>query len=398
MGGQLPRGVSVRNGRLWISFQFKGLRCRESLKIEPTLPNIRYAETKLKKIHLEIELNEFDYTRHFPKSKNLKKLGLEHKVSEFETVKERLHDFMGRHEKDRVSYSTYKGYMKSVEGTLIPEFGDCLVRELTPSQIAAWAKRCARNLTRKTVANHLLPLRNMYAEIETNEGHPNPVKKVNLSLYFTRKQKAQVETASIDPFSEDEIQTLLKETTGQTRNLIQLWAFTGLRSGEIVCLRWNRVDFERKKLTINCSVVDDIESSTKTGETRIIDLLPPALSALRAQYQLTKNNEFVFVDRKYDTRYKGDQAIRKKAWRPVFNNSKIRYRYPYQLRHSFAIMMLMAGEDERWVAQMLGHRSLEMLRRHYAKFLPNKQAPEQYETRNDWSGRARFGHVLKVVK
>lgn len=398
MGGQLPRGVSIRNGRLWLSFNFKGLRCRESLKIEPTLPNIRYAETKLKKIHLEIELNEFDYTRHFPNSKNLKKLGLEHKVSEFEKVETRLRDFMSRHEKDRISHTTYNGYMKSVEGTLIPEFGDCLVRELQPSQIAAWAKRCSKKLTRKTVANHLLPLRNMYAEIETNENHPNPVKKVNLSLYFTRKQKAGLEHHSIDPFDQDEIQTLISETSGQTRNLIQFWAFTGLRSGEVVALRWSNIDFSKKKARIDCSVSLDEESSTKTGETRTIDLLPPALNALMSQHNLTGDNEFVFVDQKYKTRYKGDQAIRKKAWAPIFKESKVRYRYPYQLRHSFATMMLMAGEDERWVAKMLGHSSLEMLRRNYAKYLPNNTEQNQYETRQDWSERARFGHVLKAVK
>jgi len=31
------------------------------------------------------------------------------------------------------------------------------------------------------------------------------------------------------------------------------------------------------------------------------------------------------------------------------------YRYPYQMRHTYAPMMLQAGESVMWVAQQMGH-------------------------------------------
>ena len=396
MGRQLPRGILIRDNRVWISFSYKGVQCRESLGVDPNIQNIRYAETKLQQIKLEIKLGDFDYRRHFPNSKRLKKFGLDHQVEKYQTVKDRLLSFMQRHEKDRVSHTTFAGYMKSVEGTLIPEFGDYLVMELKPSHIAHWVKRVSKRVTRKTVANHLLPLRNMYSEIETNENHPNPVKKVNLNLYYTQKLKAERELESkIDPFDDDEILELIESTSGQTQNLIQFWSFTGLRTGEVIALRWSKVNFKTKTVTIDRSVSLDIEGNTKTGETRTIDLLPPAIEALKRQRTLTGQNEFVFVDK--NTRFKDDQAIRKKAWKPVFNNCSVRYRYPYQLRHTFAIKMLMAGEDERWVAKMLGHKSLEMLKKNYGNHLPNQFSLKGYKTKNDWD-LARKKHDLKVVK
>ena len=44
----------------------------------------------------------------------------------------------------------------------------------------------------------------------------------------------------------------------------------------------------------------------------------------------------------------------------------------YQTRHTFASLMLSAGEDPLWVARMLGHTSTEMLYRHYGKYIRNR--------------------------
>jgi integrase len=44
----------------------------------------------------------------------------------------------------------------------------------------------------------------------------------------------------------------------------------------------------------------------------------------------------------------------------------------YQTRHTFASLMLSSGEDPLWVARMLGHSGLEMIFRHYGKFIRNR--------------------------
>lgn len=54
-------------------------------------------------------------------------------------------------------------------------------------------------------------------------------------------------------------------------------------------------------------------------------------------------------------------------------------RYPYQTRHTYASMMLSAGENPMWVAQQMGHSDWAMIRRVYGRWMPDE---------NDLSGGA----------
>ncbi len=46
-----------------------------------------------------------------------------------------------------------------------------------------------------------------------------------------------------------------------------------------------------------------------------------------------------------------------KAWEPVLKRLGVRYRPPYQMRHTFATLAISVGENINWVARMLGHKS-----------------------------------------
>ncbi len=43
----------------------------------------------------------------------------------------------------------------------------------------------------------------------------------------------------------------------------------------------------------------------------------------------------------------------------------------YQARHTFATLMLSAGENPNWIARMMGHTSVEMLFKKYNGYIPN---------------------------
>lgn len=400
MDRKLPRGVNIRGNVIWITFTYKGVTCRESLRIPATKKNLEYAKELLKSIKFNISIGRFDYPLQFPDSTNLKKLGLANSVKQGETIEQRLIPFLERNDKDRVSASTYRSYINSAKGVIIPAFGDLLVSELRPSHIKAWVKKAAKEKTRKTIANNLIPLRNMYQEIEEDYEIPNPVKKVDLSKYFTAKNRAERQTEErndYDPFSDKEMTALLNAMAGQHYNLIYFAFWTGLRTGELIALRWEKIDWVHKTALIDRSSTIGVESSTKTGEKRHIDLLPPALDALNKQLKFTEGKEHVFHDPAKDEPWQNDQAIRKKAWHPYFTTSGVRYRKPYQTRHTFATRMLLAGEAEQWVMRMLGHRTLEMLRRNYGHLLPDSKERSNYTTRNDWNKSVDNEPTLKVV-
>jgi integrase len=49
----------------------------------------------------------------------------------------------------------------------------------------------------------------------------------------------------------------------------------------------------------------------------------------------------------------------------------IRYRIPYQTRHTFASQMMAAGENHGFIAQQMGHEDIGVTLKYYARFIQN---------------------------
>ncbi|EKD73099.1 MAG: hypothetical protein ACD_45C00462G0002 [uncultured bacterium] len=62
----------------------------------------------------------------------------------------------------------------------------------------------------------------------------------------------------------------------------------------------------------------------------------------------------------------------------------VRYRNPYQTRHTYASMLLSAGENPLWVAKQMGHQNTEMIIKHYGRWIPDKSTVTGYKLVNNW--------------
>ena len=51
----------------------------------------------------------------------------------------------------------------------------------------------------------------------------------------------------------------------------------------------------------------------------------------------------------------------------------MKHRTMYQMRHTFASMMINSGEDILWVASMLGHKNANITLQVYAKYMKNEK-------------------------
>ena len=63
--------------------------------------------------------------------------------------------------------------------------------------------------------------------------------------------------------------------------------------------------------------------------------------------------------------------LRERVWKPAIQRAGLRERTMYQTRHTFATLALSSGEALDWVSKMLGHRTTQMVIRHYHKYVPN---------------------------
>lgn len=351
------KGIRARsNSGIELDFIYKGRRCRETLKLPPTPANILYAARKREAVLFEIAQGTFNYAKHFPNS--LKAKG--YAVGSLQTVGQALDAFVKAAQK-RCAHSTIRDYQSAIDYHLKPVFGKKLLTEVSATDIRAWIGFL--KITPKRINNVLVPLRGVLGDAFADGViERNPADRIkNLPYRFEEP----------DPLSPDEIEKLLAACTGQTRNLFQFAIWTGLRTSELIALEWGDIDWNRNIARIRrASVRKQVKvPKTQAGE-RDIKLLSGAVSALNEQKAYTfLQGKQVFFNPRTNSPWETDGQIRKTAWQRAVKRAGIRDRNPYQTRHTFASLCLTAGEDIAWVARQLGHKSIAMTLKRYARWI-----------------------------
>jgi integrase len=64
------------HGRLLVSFQFNGVRCREYLGLDDTRDDRRTGARTVNEIECELKAGKFDYAARFPESRRLERFGI----------------------------------------------------------------------------------------------------------------------------------------------------------------------------------------------------------------------------------------------------------------------------------------------------------------------------------
>lgn len=350
-----------------IAFSFRGVQCRETLSLPHTRANDAYCERLRAEILRHIELGTFLYRDYFPESERAAIFG--HGPAKLRTLKSALEAYRDRI-KATMEPSTFAGYRKAVDNVLVPWCGEKRVHEILPSDIRDWVGTQAVSL--KRIRNVLLPLRAVLDEaVADGEIQVNPLTKLKLGKLVAPAQRES--DFEPDPYSEAEVGTLLAKMPPPDRLAFQLWAYTGLRTGELIALRWPRVDLEAGVLRVVETTTerqDKARPKTKAG-VRAIQLLPAAREALELMraYTLLGDDRVTVNPRSTRKDKAWDDKTLAKVWRAAHKGTGIAYRNPYTLRHTFASNLLSQGENVAHIAKLLGHKDISMVSRHYGRWV-----------------------------
>jgi integrase len=364
--GRDGRGVKAASATsIEITFMYRGIRCRERLPLKPKSANLRRAEQHRAAILHVISLGVFDYAHTFPNSPRAKLFARQ--PGDLKTVEAYLSNWSER-QKKHLKSSTLQGYRKIIDYQLIPWFGSMRLSDLRQRHVRE--KLDTSNATNKTLANIQSVLRKALQDAVQDELiDANP-------LYGWRYSKVESpkEEDEIDPFAPEEQAKILENLDGQGRNMVQFAFWSGLRTSELVALNWSDIDFVRAEVRVTKALTQAANApettKTRTGK-RSVKLLKPALVAIEGQkaYTWLKGAE-VFQNPRTHERWTGDQPIRKTLWQYALKKVGVRYRRPYQTRHTYASMMLSAGEHPMWVAKQMGHADWTMIARVYGRWMP----------------------------
>ena len=172
--------------------------------------------------------------------------------------------------------------------------------------------------------------------------------------------------------------------TPQTRHrdalVVSLLAYGGVRPGELRALRWSDVR-EQTLLVERAADPEGEVKATKNEHRRAVKLLSPLVQDLR-EYRLTAGRPpdppliFPGDDGRPWTKAQW-QVWRRDRWAPACRVAGLAPR-PYDLRHSFASLLLAEGHRPLYVARQLGH-SLTVLLSTYAHLIDEYEGRERVD-------------------
>lgn len=363
--GRTGDGVERRENSIRIHFTYEGEPQKETLRTDgkpmpPTPANLKYATRLAAEIRDKIRHGTFVYGDYFPASPNAT-------TGQGVTVADRLDVWIGgmAHKES----STLKGYKVAVKWWKA-KIGDKRVRALLHSDILT-ALASEPEWTGKTRNNKASVLRlALQLAVRDKVITANPIDGLEAAAH---------QRPEPDPFTLEEadaiIAGLAQHYDEQVARYFGVKFFTGLRTSESLAQRWDWIDWRRKTMGVAEAVVlGEHKDRTKTHSIRHVQLNSRALGFLKDQKEKTflQPHGLIFVDPRTGERFTDDEPPRELWWRPCLKRLGIRYRSPYETRHSYATMMLMQGVTPAFAARQMGH-SVEMFLRTYARWIDGGQ-------------------------
>jgi len=253
---------------------------------------------------------------------------------------------------------------------LLPQFGHLPLSSISRGDVLAFRAHLAklpghrgRTMTASRINKIFVILTQVMSEASLRYGFPSPLGDI---------KKLKSLKPEVHPFTLEEVYRLCAEIRPDYRDYLTCRFFTGMRSGEINGLKWDRVDLERNIIMVRetFSAGQAEENAKSEHSIRDIPLLPQVRELLVARRpKQPSRGTYVFTSPHGQPIDAKNFANR--VFYPLLDRLGIARRRPYQTRHTTATLLLAAGENPEWIARFLGHANTEMLFTVYSRYVPN---------------------------
>lgn len=247
--------------------------------------------------------------------------------------------------KTRLHYASLYDYH------LRPFLGSVALREIDAEAVGRWQSDRLRAGAGPVAVRQAMDLLGSILEQAFVSGRitENPVRRVKKARLPRREE--------VQALSPSAIEAMRGALSARDATFLSVLAYAGLRPGEALGLRWG--DIRERTILIQRSISLGEEADTKTRQHRTVRLLAPLAADLRAWRMASgrpHDNELVFPGKDgLPWTQAAYQSWRRRAFRRAVQAAGLGRTRPYDLRHSFASLLLHEGRSVIYVARQLGH-------------------------------------------
>lgn len=241
---------------------------------------------------------------------------------------------------------------------LLPVFGSRAADSIRKNEIVSWlAEQADERDWAATTRNRWQATFSLIFRV----GMDNEKIERNPAARIRRKTEGGGRVRFLSEAEEKSLCSAIENRFPEFRPHFLLSLHTGMRMSEQYGLLWNQIDFERQQLHL---------LKTKNGDPRVIPLNSVAVDALG---QLQGKDTRPGTSPVFPSVRTGDSLQGSRGWfSTALDDAKVLDYTWHCNRHTFASRLVMAGVDLRTVAELLGHRTLQMVMR-YSHLAPEHQ-------------------------
>ncbi len=240
------------------------------------------------------------------------------------------------------------------------EIGSRTLSDITPSILAECRDKLGREITVRnktrspaSVVRYMAALSHAFTIAVKEWGwlEDSPMRKV------TKPKEAR---GRVRFLSDDERIRLLKACKESSNHylypVVVLALSTGMRQGEIMNLTWNTVDLNQGRAILH---------ETKNGERRAVAITGHALEVLKDLNKVRRIDCNLLFPAKESRPQKPQKSIDLRSpWEAAVKKAELQDFHFHDLRHSAASYLAMNGASLAEIAEVLGHKTLQMVKRY----------------------------------
>ena len=275
--------------------------------------------------------------------------------------------------------TTAVAYRSNLDKHFLPAFGNRPIGKILPSTIQEWVTTAvAGGLSPRSVKKYHVMLSSIFKRAVRDRIIAfNPCEETELPKIIARQ------TRTITP---EEYRRILDAIPDRFKDLLVTDIQTGLRWGELIALRPRHVDFLRRTITVQETIVEVSKKHSPTGQRMIVKAYPknnkPRVLGVRQDLldllaaRITRlglgRDDLLFPS----TETAGGNPLsrntfRTRVWLPAIDKAQIDFPVrPHDLRHAHASWLLAGGADLKGVMDRMGHAQI-MTTQKYLHALPD---------------------------
>lgn len=284
--------------------------------------------------------------------------------------------------------STLKDYEGILRNYVLPVFGTMPINKINRLMVKEYLMKKLNDGLSPSSVNHM---KNVLSGI-FNLAVDDQIIMVNPAHRLGKLIKPMNRKLRSEPLTREELSTLLESFRRHFPRhypMALLLARTGMRVGEAMALQWGDIDFNGRFLSIERGFSRGRIETPKNGKTRRVDMSKQLTEVL---YNLKAERKKQTLERGWkrvpDWVFINDEGnpIDKDNWKgrvfdKALEKAQLRRIRVHDLRHTFASLLIQAGESLPYIRDQLGHHSIRVTVDIYGHLAPggNKEAVDRLD-------------------